>query len=294
VEFEVCCWGDNHPDGGVVFLNETRDTTTTKAQILRRRIDGTLHVILERTVAGSSPLATPAVDANGTVYTAINDPAGPHDSTIVQIDQSDTMTTGMTFDSAATEYSPVVEMDVSPAGDVYFRDALLGRIYKIVDGQAVATFAETVVGRFSVGPDDLIYTANWIDNDVAEYTAEGERVIVAGLGPPGFSGDGGPAVEAEMFSVNDIDFASDGSLLIADTGNGRIRRVDATGIISTVAGTGTPAATDAGVTPRLDLTAPVGVIADPVGGGFWVSEAVSILDPSKNAYRLAYVFPLRR
>ena len=62
---------------------------------------------------------------------------------------------------------------------------------------------------------------------------------VAGTGIAGFSGDGGPAIKAQLRQPHSIAFDADGRLLICDIGNHRIRRVDlATGVIETWAGTG--------------------------------------------------------
>ena len=63
-------------------------------------------------------------------------------------------------------------------------------------------------------------------------------ITIAGTGTAGFSGDGGRATDAELFTPKDIALAPDGSLFIADTANRRIRRIDPSGIITTVAGTG--------------------------------------------------------
>lgn len=84
--------------------------------------------------------------------------------------------------------------------------------------------------------------------DGSYYVAETARVIhvdkdgiihnVAGDGIAGYSGDGGPAIDARLNFVVDIALASDGSLYLADNGNHRIRKVDKNGVITTIAGTG--------------------------------------------------------
>jgi sugar lactone lactonase YvrE len=70
---------------------------------------------------------------------------------------------------------------------------------------------------------------------------------VAGTGAPGFSGDGGLGVKAQLRQPHSILFDRDGALLICDIGNHRIRRLHIdTGIIDTYAGTGEAAPTPEG------------------------------------------------
>ncbi len=70
---------------------------------------------------------------------------------------------------------------------------------------------------------------------------------IAGTGEPGFSGDGGPAAEAQLRQPHSIALDRDGRLLICDVGNHRIRRVRLdTGVIETYAGTGERAPTPDG------------------------------------------------
>jgi streptogramin lyase len=69
--------------------------------------------------------------------------------------------------------------------------------------------------------------------------ATGNISTVAGTGAPGFSGDGGPGANAQLRQPHSLVFDRDGSLLICDIGNQRIRRIRLdTGIIETYAGTG--------------------------------------------------------
>lgn len=70
---------------------------------------------------------------------------------------------------------------------------------------------------------------------------------IAGTGTAGFSGDGGPANQAQMNQPHSIQFGPGGTLYICDILNHRIRRVDMkTGVISTFAGTGQKLATPDG------------------------------------------------
>src|SRR3989338_7316089 len=61
----------------------------------------------------------------------------------------------------------------------------------------------------------------------------------AGTGTQGYSGDGGPAIDAELHASAGICLDLSGNVYIADLGNHRVRKIDAmTGIITTVAGSG--------------------------------------------------------
>ena len=86
-----------------------------------------------------------------------------------------------------------------------------------------------------------------------------------GTGQPGDSGDGGPAVRAELNKPFDVAFDADGNLFLSDTFNHRVRRVDArSGVITTVAGNGTKGFSgDGGPATKAELNEPYGVVARP-------------------------------
>jgi sugar lactone lactonase YvrE len=79
------------------------------------------------------------------------------------------------------------------------------------------------------------------DNHVIRKVDRATGIIstVAGTGMPGFSGDGGPGTRAQLRQPHSLVFDRDGTLLVCDIGNQRIRRIHLdTGIIETYAGTG--------------------------------------------------------
>src|SRR5689334_17425751 len=68
----------------------------------------------------------------------------------------------------------------------------------------------------------------------------GTIVTVAGTGSPGYTGDNGPATQAQLNGPFDLAFDAAGSLYIVDADNDRVRKVSPDGTITTVTGTGQP------------------------------------------------------
>ena len=100
--------------------------------------------------------------------------------------------------------------------------------------------------------------------------ATGVIITVAGDGNAAFSGDAGSATSASLNSPRGVVLDSAGNLFVADVNNHRIRKVDATtGVISTVAGDGTPAFSgDGGPAASASLSAPIHVALDAQGNLF--------------------------
>jgi sugar lactone lactonase YvrE len=90
---------------------------------------------------------------------------------------------------------------------------------------------------------------------------------VAGTGEPGFSGDGGPAVRAQLRQPHSIALAANGRLLICDVGNHRIRELNlSTGVIETYGGTGERRPTPDGAQVKsAPLNGPRTIAIDPDG-----------------------------
>lgn len=92
-----------------------------------------------------------------------------------------------------------------------------------------------------VGPDGALYVTEVGNHRVMRIDQHsGELTVVAGCGRKGYSGDGGPATQAELNEPYEVRFDRDGNLFFVEMQNHVVRRVDAqTGIITTIAGTGT-------------------------------------------------------
>ncbi|OHV33502.1 serine/threonine protein kinase [Parafrankia colletiae] len=119
-----------------------------------------------------------------------------------------------------------------------------------------------------------IYVADFGNNRIRRISADGTIVTVAGTGVEGFAGDGGPATQAQLSHPSALALDSAGNILIADTFNQRIRRVDPAGIITTVAGNGEHAFSgDGGRATDAALWYPGGVVAGRDGTVFIADTA---------------------
>ena len=97
----------------------------------------------------------------------------------------------------------------------------------------------------AVDRNDNVYIADTGNHRIRKVDSRGMISTVAGSGDGGFQGDGGAATAARLSSPRAVVVDSQGNLIIADTLNHRVRKVDGAGIISTIAGTGeTGAAAD--------------------------------------------------
>jgi DNA-binding beta-propeller fold protein YncE len=98
-------------------------------------------------------------------------------------------------------------------------------------------------------------------------TSSGSVEGVAGTGYYGFSGDGGPATKADFEQPAGVALDQAGNIFVADSGNSRIRRIDArTGIITTVAGSCQKGiAGDGGLALEAGLEWPVSIAVDRAG-----------------------------
>ena len=107
-------------------------------------------------------------------------------------------------------------------------------------GPAIEAWLDTP-GGLAIGPNGDVYIADSNNHMVRRVNARGDIEPIAGghdLGA-GFSGDSGPAIVAQLDTPDGVCFAPDGDLVIADSHNDRIRRVDRpTQVITTIAGSG--------------------------------------------------------
>ena len=158
-------------------------------------------------------------------------------------------------------------VSVDSAGNIYIADTGNNRIRKVdtdgiittvagagggsYDGEGSATLKKlNIPTGVSVDSAGNIYIADTGNNRIRKVTA-GTITTLVGTGSPGFSGDGGPAIDAQLNRPRGVTVDSSGDIYIADTNNNRIRKVTA-GTITTLA-----------ISAQLSL--PNGVTVDSVG-----------------------------
>ncbi|MEM8814250.1 MAG: PKD domain-containing protein [Pseudomonadota bacterium] len=184
-------------------------------------------------------------------------------------------------------------IELAPDGTLYIADEDGGRVRRLSTNGIVNTVAGTGVPGFSgdggpasaaqigvvydlaLGPDGTLYLADGPAHRIRAVSVDGTIRTIAGTGTPGFSGDGGQAASAELNGPEAVAVSADGIVYVADTGNAVLRQIDSTGIIQTIAGTGTPGtAGDGGPAALAELQVPVGVGVGP-DGGIFVTDGIS-------------------
>ena len=189
-------------------------------------------------------------------------------------------------------------------GNYYFADGLSShKIRKIDTNNIITTVVGSGIGGFggdngpatvanlnfpqSVKLDSAgnIYVGDADNNRVRKVdVATGIITTIAGNGIATYAGDGLPATMASLANVLDICLDKFGNLYIADADNDAIRKVDLSGIITTVAGNGTPGYSgDNGPATSAQLWGPSGVVVDNAGNIYiadWTNNAVRKVDVS--------------
>ncbi len=138
-------------------------------------------------------------------------------------------------------------------------------------GTGVAGFADNQVRNpygLTIGPDGGLYFCDLDNQRVRRLDLASKRVTtIAGTGKKGYTGDGGPAVDATLSAPHELVFDSKGDLYFAERDNNVIRKVDMkTGMISTAAGTGVAGyGGDGGPGPKAQLRQPHSIIRDKDG-----------------------------
>ena len=231
-------------------------------------------------------LAATAVTGSSATLNATVNPMGS--STTVWFEWSlDPEFDGLTVSTLTNTLAQPSGLATDASGNTFIADTLNHRIVKISNAGTVSTLAGTGVAGFAEGqgsgaqfnepigivvtPGGMIYVADSKNHRIRAITPEGNVSTFAGLGTPGFT-DGIPS--AARFNLpSGLALGNIGTLHVADRGNHRIRIIDSSGNVSTLAGLSTPGSTDGG-SGVAQFDNPVGVAIDS-SGNTYVTEAAS-------------------
>ncbi|MDA0746798.1 MAG: hypothetical protein O2954_09780, partial [bacterium] len=118
-----------------------------------------------------------------------------------------------------------------------------------------------------------LYIADTNNRRIRKVDPSGTITTVAGNGSSGYSGDGGPATAATLADPSGIFMDGSGTLYLADTNNHRIRKVDPSGTITTIAGEGNSGYSgDGGSATDARLNFPMGLYVDSSGNVYFADR----------------------
>lgn len=239
-----------------------------------------------------------AVDTVGNVFIADS-----YNHKIRRVDINGTITTvaGTGTDGYASDglaaidalLSVPVGVAASASGEICIADLGNGRVRRVDgdgiittlagarfggDGAAATSATLDSTSGLAIDANGLLYIADTDNNRIRRVDAQGVISTIAGS-TPGFSGDAGPALAARIHGPRGLAFDPSGALVIADTLNHRVRRISPQGVITTIAGTGTPGATgDGSAAIDAELDEPSAIAVDATG-------AIYVADTNNNAIR---------
>ena len=258
--------------------------------------------------ASQARLSSPggvATDSRGSIYIA-----DWGNNRVRKVDPAGTITTfaGSRVDGYGGDGGPASQARLSrpggvatdSRGNVYIADGGNHRVRKVDPAGTITTVAGT--GERGYGGDGgpasqarlsspggvatdsrgNVYIADGGNHRVRKVDPAGTITTVAGTGERGYSGDGGPAYQAQLSWLGGVATDSRGNVFFADGGNDRVRKVDPAGTITTFAGFGSYGG-DGGPASQAQLSWLGGVATDSRGNVYFAdggNHRVRKVDPA--------------
>jgi sugar lactone lactonase YvrE len=180
------------------------------------------------------------IDRSGVITTIVGVPAGGQATTVGEA--GSVVGEARAIDAQgnlyiATEGGAKV-VKVTPSGEVSTVAGTGVPGYSGDGGPAAQAQLGELYGAAAVDAEGNFYFADLANNRVRRVDTKGMITTVAGTGEAGYSGDGGPATEAQLNGPTAVSADREGNVYVADSENHRFRRIDGKGLITTVAGNG--------------------------------------------------------
>jgi hypothetical protein len=280
-------------DGGATFpltIATNQPNTGSYTWVVPTGVNTSHAEVRVQATAGGNPLGTSA-----TAFTVL-DPAAPVLTSVA----GDHVFgyTGNNGQALSAELADPTGVAVDSAGDLFFADTDNNVVREVTAAGVILTVAGTTTQGY--GGDGSLATMAELDsptgvaldsagdlfiadagnNVIREVNVATQKITtVAGDGVPGYAGDNGQAVSAELAYPTDVVVDGAGDLFIADYGNNVVREVNAaTKVITTVAGDGSYGYSgDSGAAAAAELAAPSGVAVDGHGNLFIADSANNVV-----------------
>jgi uncharacterized protein (TIGR03437 family) len=184
------------------------------------------------------------IDANGIISTYAGNPRDRHGYG------------GDNGPASLAKFSRPHGMVVDAAGNLYIADRNNHRVRVVTPDRNIRTYAGDGQDRYfgdgrsplqaslrepvalAFTPRGELLIADFADNRIRVITSQGIITTFAGTGQASSSGDGGPATQASFLEPSGLAVDGAGNVFVLETGGNRVRRIDTSGIVTTVAGTG--------------------------------------------------------
>ena len=281
---------------GIMYISDTDSSTVLEVNLHT----DTISSFAGNGLAGYSGDGGPAIDARLNFPTQLS--LSSSQSTLLIADSTNNLIRTVNLATGiiktvntigATTSTPSAFSDPSAAvqdrnGNIFVADTYNNRVAEILKSGVVRVIAGNGAYRYApsepselsspssvvLAPNGMAYIADTGNNLVKSLSPSGTFTTVAGNAVSGFTGDGGPAIDASLSDPTSVAVGRNGNLYIADSGNQRIREVDLrTGVISTVAGNGATGFTgDGGPAIDASLSDPTSVAVGPQGNLYIVDR----------------------
>jgi sugar lactone lactonase YvrE len=278
------------PDGSIYFGGNAPIVGLRKVTD-----DGRVGIYVGTRPAAGSPVPTgPGFISSDDIPNPISI-ATTSDGTLYVVDQVTQEVVRITPDRKLTvlldpRTSPVVQpqsVAVTKDGTVLVTEPGANRVIRIGSGGQISNFAGNGTGNDSgdggpaaaaginfptgiaIDSAGNIYVAEGAGRKIRRIDANGIVTTIAGTGAEGSGGDGGPAINAQFVNPVAVAIDSAGNIYVVDRDGQKVRKIDPSGVISTVAGTGEVGFDgDRGPGPAAKLCFPEGVAVDSKGQVF--------------------------